>query len=57
MTRFGALSPSLLRDHSRGQGLVEYGMIISFVALLAIGGLVMLGPYMGDFFSSMTGSV
>lgn len=39
------------------QGLVEYGMIISFVALLAIGGLILLGPLMSDFFSSMTTSV
>lgn len=43
--------------HESAQGLVEYGMIIGFVALLAIGGLMLLGPILGDFFSSMTTSV
>jgi Flp pilus assembly pilin Flp len=41
----------------KAQGLVEYGLIIALVALLAIGGLVLLGPLMGNLFSSMTGSV
>lgn len=50
----GPLSPDRFEN---AQGLVEYGMIISFVALLAIGGLILLGPLMGDFFSSMTTSV
>lgn len=41
----------------RAQGLVEYGLIIALVALLAIGGLVLLGPILGQMFSSMTTSV
>jgi Flp pilus assembly pilin Flp len=41
----------------RAQGLVEYGLIIALVALLAIGGLVLLGPLLSSMFSSMTGSV
>jgi Flp pilus assembly pilin Flp len=36
---------------------VEYGLIIALVALLAIGGLVLLGPVIGDMFSSMAPSV
>jgi pilus assembly protein Flp/PilA len=43
------------REHA--QGLVEYGLIIALVALLAIGGLVLLGPAIADMFSSMTASV
>jgi pilus assembly protein Flp/PilA len=41
----------------QAQGLVEYGLIIALVALLAIGGLVLLGPTIGGMFSSMTASV
>jgi Flp pilus assembly pilin Flp len=41
----------------RAQGMVEYGLIIGLVALLAIGGLVLFGPAIGDMFSSMTTSV
>lgn len=39
------------------QGLVEYGLIIALVALLAIGGLIVLGPLIGSMFSSMSTSV
>jgi pilus assembly protein Flp/PilA len=41
----------------QAQGLVEYGLIIALVALLAIGGLILLGPVIGSMFSSMTASV
>jgi Flp pilus assembly pilin Flp len=41
----------------RAQGLVEYGLIIALVALLAIAGLVLLGPLLSSMFSSMTSSV
>jgi pilus assembly protein Flp/PilA len=41
----------------QAQGLVEYGLIIALVALLAIGGLILLGPVIGSMFSSMTTSV
>jgi Flp pilus assembly pilin Flp len=37
--------------------MVEYGLIIALVSLLAIGGLVLFGPAIGDMFSSMTASV
>jgi Flp pilus assembly pilin Flp len=37
--------------------MVEYGLIIGLVALLAIGGLVLFGPAIGNMFSSMTTSV
>ena len=41
----------------RAQGLVEYGLIIALVALLAIAGLVILGPAISDMFSGMGASV
>ena len=39
------------------QGLVEYGLIIALVALIAIAGLIILGPAISDLFSGMNASV
>jgi Flp pilus assembly pilin Flp len=39
------------------QGLIEYGLIIALVALLAIGGLLLYGPAIGSMLSKVTGSV
>ena len=47
----------MLTKRTLAQGLVEYALIIALVAILAIGGLVLLGPILGTFFSSMTSSV
>jgi pilus assembly protein Flp/PilA len=47
----------MMTHREQAQGLVEYGLIIALVALLAIGGLVLLGPAIGSMFSSMTASV
>ncbi len=41
-------------NREMAQGLIEYGLIIALVALLAIGGLVLLGPLLGNSFSSVT---
>jgi Flp pilus assembly pilin Flp len=39
------------------QGLVEYGLIIAAVALLAIAGLIVFGPVVASLLSSLGGSV
>jgi Flp pilus assembly pilin Flp len=39
------------------QGLVEYGLIIALVAVLAIAGLIIFGPAVGSLLSSVSGSV
>ena len=44
-----------LRQHA--QGLVEYGLIIALVAVLAIGGLILFGPAINAMLSKVTGSV
>ncbi len=44
-----------LRD--RGQGLVEYGLIIALVAVLAIAGLIIFGPAITKLLSGLGGSV
>ena len=41
----------------RAQGLVEYGLIIALVALVAIAGLIILGPAISAMFSGMQTSV
>jgi pilus assembly protein Flp/PilA len=39
----------LVKDES-GQGMVEYGLIIALVAVVAIAGLTLLGPKLDSLF-------
>jgi Flp pilus assembly pilin Flp len=39
------------------QGLVEYGLIIALVAVLAIAGLIVFGPAVSSLLSRVGGSV
>jgi hypothetical protein len=41
----------------RAQGLVEYGLIIALVAVLAIAGLIVFGPAVSSLLSKLGGSV
>ncbi|HEV7665302.1 MAG TPA: pilus assembly protein [Chloroflexota bacterium] len=47
----------MITHRSAGQGLVEYGLIIALVAVLAIAGLILFGPAIGSLLSSVGGSV
>lgn len=40
-------------DGERGQSLVEYVLIILFVAIAVVGGLVLVGPALGSIFSKI----
>jgi Flp pilus assembly pilin Flp len=40
----------------RAQGLVEYGLIIALVAVLAIAGLIIFGPALSNLMSQFGGS-
>ncbi len=51
---FAPLTP-VSRD--RGQGLVEYGLIIALVAVVAIAGLIIFGPAVASLLSKLGGSV
>jgi len=42
---------------NRGQGLVEYGLIIALVAVLALAALIVFGPTVGALLSQVSGSV
>jgi pilus assembly protein Flp/PilA len=37
-----------------GQGMVEYGLIIALVAVVAIAGLILLGPKIRDMFKGIS---
>jgi pilus assembly protein Flp/PilA len=37
----------------RGQGLVEYALIIALIAIVVIGILILLGPAIGNIFSNI----
>jgi len=39
------------------QGMVEYGLIIALVAVVAIAGLIVLGPQISAMFTSIGSSV
>jgi pilus assembly protein Flp/PilA len=41
----------------KGQGLVEYAIILAFVALVVIAIMRLLGPKVGNTFSSMNNSI
>jgi pilus assembly protein Flp/PilA len=38
----------------KGQGMVEYGLIIALVAVVAIAGLVLLGPQIRSLFETIS---
>jgi pilus assembly protein Flp/PilA len=42
-----------LYRRERGQGLVEYALIIALVAVVVIGILILLGPAIGSIFSNI----
>lgn len=47
----------LFTPQERGQGLVEYAIILAFVAIVVIAIMRLLGPKVGNTFSSMNNSI
>ncbi|MEO7002033.1 MAG: pilus assembly protein [Ktedonobacterales bacterium] len=47
--------PTLPR--SRGQGLVEYALIIALVAIVVIAALLLLGPTISNVFTTITKTI
>jgi pilus assembly protein Flp/PilA len=41
----------------KGQGLVEYALILVLVAIVVIAALTLLGPSIGGLFSDINGSI
>jgi pilus assembly protein Flp/PilA len=46
-----------LFHRDRGQGLVEYALILALVAVVVIGILILLGPAIGSIFSNIKNSL
>lgn len=43
--------------NEEGQGMVEYALIIAFIAIVVIAGLVILGPAIKDMFVDIGGQI
>jgi pilus assembly protein Flp/PilA len=46
-----------LYSHLKGQGFVEYALIMLLVALVIIVVLALVGPYVGNMYSSVVSSL
>ena len=46
-----------MRDPEIGQGLVEYALILVLVAIVVIAALLLLGPVIGNSFSTVNNSL
>ena len=47
----------LFAPQEKGQGLVEYAIILAFVALVVIVVMRVLGPKLGDTYSTISSSI
>jgi pilus assembly protein Flp/PilA len=47
----------LFAPKEKGQGLVEYALILVLVAIVVIAALMILGPIIGNVFSSINSSL
>ena len=47
----------LFSPKERGQGLVEYALILVLVAIVVIAALLLLGPVVGNAFSTVNNSL
>jgi len=47
----------LFSPKEKGQGLVEYALILVLVAIVGIAALTLLGPVIGNIFSSINNSL
>ena len=51
------LSTMLYLPREKGQGLVEYALILVLVAIVVIAILLLLGPVVGNVFSNIVGNL
>ena len=49
--------PMLFSPKEKGQGLVEYALILVLVAIVVIAALMILGPVIGGIFSDINSSL
>ncbi len=46
-----------LKKREKGQGLVEYALILVLIAVVVIGALTLLGPQLGNTYSTIVACV
>lgn len=46
-----------LMTSKKGQGMVEYGLLVSLIAVVVIAALLLLGPQIASVFTSITGKL
>jgi len=56
-TRKEITFPMLFSPKEKGQGLVEYALILVLVAIVVIAALMILGPIIGGVFSKVNSSL
>lgn len=44
---------TLMKNNRKGQGMVEYGLIIGLIAVVVIAALTLLGPTIRDLFNDV----
>jgi pilus assembly protein Flp/PilA len=47
----------LFLPREEGQGLTEYAMILILIAIIVMGALLVLGPQVGNMFSSIVAEI
>ena len=50
-------NPMLFAPKEKGQGLVEYAIILAFVAIVVIAVMRLIGPEVGNTFSNISNSL
>lgn len=47
----------LFAEREEGQGMVEYGLVLALVAVIAVAALVIMGPKVGSILNSVNASL
>ncbi len=47
----------LFLPHEEGQGLLEYGLVLILVAIVVVAVLLILGPIVGNMFSTVVDAI
>ncbi|HCC06940.1 MAG TPA: hypothetical protein DEP72_02060 [Clostridiales bacterium] len=47
----------LLKGDERGQGMVEYALVIAFVAIVVLGAVTLFGDQLGVLFTNITSAI
>lgn len=56
-SRFVAATYGVLPQREEGQGMVEYGLILALVAVVAVAALVLMGPKVKEILNSVNASL